>query len=129
MNKLTCISRLLLGLMFTVFGLNGFLHFIPMQPMPDAVGPVMAGFAASIYIFPFVFLTQLIAGILLLVGAFVPLALVMLAPVVLHILFFHLFLAPAGIGAGAFAAILVIYLSFFSQAYSPTIKQLFRCKQ
>src|SRR5205823_3201049 len=93
------IARILLGLMFTVFGLNGFLHFIP-QPK-DAMPAGAAAFAGALmqtgYMMPLVMGTQLLTGILLLVNRFVPLALALLAPILVGIITFHIFLAPASI--------------------------------
>lgn len=100
------ISRYLLGLVFTVFGLNGFLHFLPQKlpANPVAVQFLMA-VVASRYM-AVVFLVQLLGGILLLTGRFVPLALALLAPVLVNILDYHLTMDPAGIGPGLIATIL-----------------------
>ena len=85
--------RLLLGLIFTVFGLNGFLNFIQPPPMPDeAMGFIMA-LVNSGYLMTTVKIVEIICGILLLSGCYVPLACVVLAPIVVNIFLFHLFLA------------------------------------
>ena len=104
------ISRYLLGLIFTVFGLNGFLHFIPQQPPanPVAVQFLTAVFASHYILVPF--LVQLIGGLLLLAGRFVPLAIVILAPVVVNILDYHITMDPGSIGPGALATILWVIL-------------------
>ena len=96
MSKLPTVARILLGLIFFVFGLNGFLHFIPLPP-PEGEGAkaMIAGFLASGYFMPVLAGTQTISGALLLAGRFVPLALTLLAPVIVQILLFHAFLAPA----------------------------------
>ncbi len=86
--------RVVLGLLFFVFGLNGFLHFLPQPPMPGAAGALMGGFAAAGYMFPLIKGTEVVAGALLLSNRLVPLALVILAPVVVNIVAFHTFLAP-----------------------------------
>ncbi len=89
------IARYLLGLIFTVFGLNGFLHFIK-QPPP--VNPLAIQFFTSISLSHFsamFFAVQLVAGLLLLGGVFVPLALILLAAEILNILTFHLTMDPA----------------------------------
>jgi len=99
------IARILLGLMFTVFGLNGFLHFIP-QPMPT--GDALAYFTVlggTGYI-KFVFAVQLISGVLFLVGKYVPLALTLIAPVIVNILLFHALMQPSGLPPGVLATIL-----------------------
>jgi len=87
------ISRILLGLLFTVFGLNGFLHFIPMKAPTGLAGQYMGALFVSHYLVV-VFLVQLIGGVLLLVNRFVPLALLLLGPVLVNILLFHTFMAP-----------------------------------
>jgi peptidoglycan biosynthesis protein MviN/MurJ (putative lipid II flippase) len=91
------IARILLGLIFSVFGLNGFLHFIPQGPMPG--GPAsqyIAALTESHYVI-FVFLCELFGGILLLINRYVPLALTVLAPVIVNIVLFHAFMAPSGL--------------------------------
>ena len=75
------IARILLGLLFTVFGLNGFLHFIPMQPPAGLAGQYMGALFVSHYLVV-VFLLQLIGGVLLLANRYVPLGLLLLGPVV-----------------------------------------------
>jgi len=90
-------ARMLLGLIFVVFGLNGFLSFIPMPPPEGAAAAFMGGLAASGYFFPLLKGTEVIVGVLLLSGRFVPLALTVLAPITLNILAFHLLLAPSGL--------------------------------
>jgi len=71
--------------------------------------------------------TETICGLLLLIGAFVPLALVVLAPIVLNIIMVHIFLAPSGLPLAVVIAALMIYLSFFASPYSAIVKQIFRC--
>lgn len=104
-------ARLALGAIFTVFGLNGFLHFIP-QPPPSGLAAVfLGGLAASGYMFPLIKGTELIVGLLLLSNRFVPLALTVLAPIVVNILAFHLFLAPAGLVIPLVVTALGVYLA------------------
>ena len=88
---LPTIARILMGLMFFVFGLNGFLHFIPQPktPMPDGVMALMGGFMKSGYMMPLIFGTQTLVGALLLLNRFVPLALAMITPVIVNIIAFH----------------------------------------
>jgi uncharacterized membrane protein YphA (DoxX/SURF4 family) len=98
-------ARLFLGLVFTVFGLNGFFHFLPMPPMAASPATTLVGaFLHSGYLMQLVFATELLAGLLFLTGRFVPLALALIAPVIVNIVAFHLFLAPAGLGL-AFAVL------------------------
>ena len=130
MSKLPCIARVLLGLVFLVFGLNGFFHFITMSSMPPMSEQAMAfmtGLMGSGYFMPFLAGVQALCGLLLVVGAFVPLALVVLAPIVINIILFHAFLAPAGLPMAVVIAALMIYLSFFANPYAPIVKQIFRC--
>ena len=106
MKYLVLIARYLLGLMFTVFGLNGFLHFIPQPPPTSPVAlQFMTAMAAS-HFFSVVFLVQLVAGILLLLNRFVPLALILLAAVLVNIFNYHLLMDPAGLPAGIVALVL-----------------------
>ena len=90
-------ARLFLGLVFTVFGLNFFLHFLKMPPPPAKALAAMGGLFATGYLMQLTHIVELVGGILLLSGLFVPLALALLAPVIVNILAFHLFLAPAGL--------------------------------
>ena len=90
------IARYLLGLIFLVFGLNGFLHFIPMPPPAGIAGQFLGALFVSHYLVP-VFLLQLIPAILLLSNRFVPLALTLLAPIIVNIVLFHALMAPAGL--------------------------------
>src|SRR5215831_17099497 len=95
MKILFVICHLLFGLIFFVFGLNGFLHFIPMGPMPTGLaGQFFAVMTQSHYMVP-VFALQLIDEVLLLINQFVPLALTILAPIIVNILIFHITMQPA----------------------------------
>jgi uncharacterized membrane protein YphA (DoxX/SURF4 family) len=91
----TTIARLLLGLGFLVFGLNGFLHFIPGQPPPGLATDFMTVIVAS-HFYVLIFAVQALAGFLLLIDQYVPLALVALAAVIVNILAFHATMMPAG---------------------------------
>ncbi len=118
------IARILMGLGFTVFGLNGFLHFIPdpKTPMPENALALMGGMMKSGYMFPLIFATQLLGGVLLLCNLFVPLALVLLMPVLVNIIAFHIFLQPVGIGPGAVFMVLELYLAWvYRKAYLPML--------
>jgi uncharacterized membrane protein YphA (DoxX/SURF4 family) len=95
-----------------VFGLNGFFHFIPFPPMSGPPADVAGALMTTGYFFPFVHATEIGAGALLLSGRFVPLALTVMAPVVLNILAFHVFLAPSGIVFPLVIAALGIFLAW-----------------
>lgn len=128
MSKGPLIARILLGLIFFVFGLNGFLNFIPMPTeIPENMKTFMAGMQATGYFFPFLKGTEVICGALLLSGAFVPLALVVLAPIIINIFLVHVFMDTSGLPMAIFIGALEIYLAFCSQPYSPIVKQIFRC--
>ena len=106
MKFVALIIRMLLGLLFTVFGLNGFLHFIH---MPAPANPLAAQYMtvmATSHYFVLVYLVQLVAGLLLLIGRFVPLALTILAPVLVNILLYHSLMDPSGLPLGVLATIL-----------------------
>lgn len=96
MKTLTLVSRVLLGLMFLVFGLNGFLHFIPAAMPTGVAGQFIGALFVSHYLVP-VFGLQLAAGLLLLANRFVVLALAILAPILVNIVLFHVFMAPEGL--------------------------------
>ncbi len=113
MKIVSVIARYLLGLMFTVFGLNGFLHFIPQPPPTD---PLVIQFFTAVsvsHFASFFFAVQLIGGLLLISGLFVPLALTLLAAELYNILAFHLTLSP-GIAPGLVASVLwvLVFLQY-----------------
>jgi uncharacterized membrane protein YphA (DoxX/SURF4 family) len=91
------LARILLGLVFFVYGVNGFLHFLALPQMGPSAAAFFGGLGAGAYFFPLLAATQAIAGAALLVGRFVPLALTVLAPILVNIFAVHLFLAPAGL--------------------------------
>jgi len=104
MKIVSTVARYLLGIMFTVFGLNGFLNFIPPMPMPPLAGQFFTVLVASHYTIP-IFLIQLICGLLFLANHYVPLALTLIGPVIFNILIFHLAMNLSGIVPGAIATI------------------------
>lgn len=127
--KLPLIARLLLGFIFFAAGLAGLLNLIPVPPeLPERLVAFNTGLAATGYFMTLLKGTEVVCGLFLLSGFFVPLALVILAPIVLNIFLVHAFLAPDGLPLAIVMGVLMIYLSFFSAPYSPKIKQLFRSK-
>ena len=90
-------ARVALGLVFFVFGLNGFLHFLPQPPITGPAGTFLGALVGTGYMFPLIKGTEVAGGALLLLGRYVPLALTVLAPVIVNIVAFHAFLAPSGI--------------------------------
>ena len=107
MKIIALIARLLLGLMFLVFGSNIFLHFIPMPPPQGLAGDFMGAMFKSGYVYA-VGALQVVGGLLLLVGRFVPLGLTLLGPVIVNILLFHICLAPAGLPLALVVAVLAL---------------------
>ncbi len=105
MKIVSLIARILLGLIFLVFGLNGFLNFIPAAPPSGTAGQFLTLLVTSHYAVV-IFLLQLIPAILLLMNSYTPLALTLLAPIIVNIFLFHAFMAPAGLPL----AVLVILL-------------------
>jgi putative oxidoreductase len=96
MKIASTIARYLLGLIFLTFGLNGFLHFIPMPPPTGVAGQFFGAlFVSRFYVV--IFLLQIVAAVLLLANRYVPLALTILGAVIVNILCFHMFMAPAGL--------------------------------
>ena len=96
MRIVVLIARLLLGLIFVVFGLNGFLNFLSMGPMPTGLAGQFIGALFLSHYYWVVAALQIIGGVLLLVNRFVPLALVLLGPVIVNILCYHVFLNHLG---------------------------------
>jgi putative oxidoreductase len=96
MKVASMIVRILLGIIFLVFGLNGFLHFIPMPPPAGIAGQFFGILFASHY-YVVIFALQAIGGLLLIANRYVPLALTILGPIVVNILCFHALMAPAGL--------------------------------
>ena len=109
MRIASVIARYLAGVMFLVFGLNGFLHFIPLPPPGGIAGQFMGALYVSHYLWV-IFAFQVIAGVLLLVNRYVPLAVAILAPVLVNILTFHALMAPSGLPLAIFAALLWIVI-------------------
>jgi len=117
MKIVTLIARLLLGLIFVVFGLNGFLNFLNMGPMPSGLaGQFMGALFVSHYYYVIAGL-QIIGGVLLLVNRFVPLALVILGPVIVNIILYHVFLNRTGVGLAVLVVILWLVVFFGYRQY------------
>ena len=115
-------ARIFLGLVFTVFGLNFFLHFLPMPSAPPRAAAFAGALFASGYLFPLLKATEVVAGLLLLGGLFVPLALAVLAPIVINIVGFHLFLEPSGLPLPLVMLVVEIYLArTYRAAFAPML--------
>jgi putative oxidoreductase len=121
-SKLAVTARLALGLIFLVFGLNGLFAFFPTPPMPPEGGAFLGALAATGYLMPLLAITQALAGALLLLGVFVPLALVLLAPVLINIIAFHLFLAPGNFVVVGLVVAAELYLAWRHRAaFAPLV--------
>src|SRR5271163_3640504 len=105
------VSRILLGLIFLVFGLNGFLNFMPSPPIPGAAGQFLGLLVSSHYVLV-VSLLEVVSAVLLLSGQFIPLGLVLLGPVLFNILLFHICFMPAGLPPGVVATALWFVVFF-----------------
>ena len=105
MRIASIIARYLAGVIFLVFGLNGFLNFIPLPPPAGIAGQFMGALYASHYLWV-IFGFQVVAAVLLLANRYVPLAVAVLAPVIVNILVFHALMAPSGLPLALFAALL-----------------------
>jgi putative oxidoreductase len=125
MKTTSTVARYLLGLMFTVFGLNGFLNFIHQPPPANPLAMQFFVAVSASHFAAFFFAVQVLGGLLLLSGFFVPLALTLLAAVLYNILAFHLTMAPASIAPALVAA--VLWVLVFLQ-YRENFKSIFIAK-
>lgn len=125
MNKVSMASRYILGLLYFVFGLNGFFNFIPMQPLPDGAMAFLGALGGTGYFFPFLKGTEVLMGGLLLSGFAVPLALVVLAPITINIFLFHWVLTP-GIQNSIMPIVMVILSFLAAHNYKEVFKPLFK---
>lgn len=125
-QKIQSIVRILLGALF-VFGGVAFF-FTPPPPLTGDIASFFAGLNASHYFFYLLKGTEIACGLCLISGFFVPLALVVLAPIVLNIFMVHTFLDRSGLPVALVVGMAMVYLAFFSPSYSPVIKKLFVMK-
>jgi putative oxidoreductase len=123
MKIIAVIARFLLGLIFLVFGLNGFLHFIPAPP-PTGIAAQFVGALFVSHYLVVVFLLQIVSAILLLINRYVPLALTLLAPIIVNILLIHILMAPSGLPLALIVTVLwiLVFLSVRS-AFSGLLQQ------
>jgi putative oxidoreductase len=118
--KATIGFRIFLGLIYFVFGWNGYFGFIPMPPMPPEAGAFLGGLFSAPYFIHILKPTEIICGALLLAGKAVPFALVVLAPITLNILLFHVFFTPGGWPMSAVMMALQVALMYNYRArYKP----------
>ena len=122
MKIILLIARLLLGLTFLVFGLNGFLNFLNMGPMPSGLAGQFMGALFQSHYYWVVAGLQVAGGLLLLVNRFVPLALVLLGPVIVNIILYHVFLNSSG---AALAIVVVILWGIVFYSYRQYFSSIF----
>jgi uncharacterized membrane protein YphA (DoxX/SURF4 family) len=115
-------ARVLLGAGFLLFGLNGLLQFLPQPDVPSEAGAFLGALAATGYMFPLIKWTEIVAGAMLLAGYRAPLALTLLAPILVNILFYHAALDPAGILPGLVLTVLELVVVYrYREAFAPLI--------
>jgi hypothetical protein len=115
-------ARTVLGLVFFVFGLNGFFHFLPQPPMPTQAMGFVGGLVSAPYFFPVLKGTEVLAALALLSNRFVPLALTLLAPIIVQIVLFHTFLVPSA-GMSILLLVTEIYLAWsYRDSFRPMLR-------
>jgi len=119
--KIAIGARLLLGIVFLGFGVNGVLHLVPLPQGDGREALLIGGLAASGYFFPLLFWTYLLTGAALLTGRFVPLALTVLAPIIVNVVCIHLFVSTTGLAFALLVAALEVYLAW---VYRPAFRTL-----
>ncbi len=124
-SKVQTAARYILGLLFFVFGLNGFLNFIPppATAFPDAAMNYMNGLMGSGYFFPVLKGTETLCGLLLLSGFLTPLALIILAPITIQIFLFHAILTP-GLAMIVLPVVIIVLHVTAATRYWPIYRQL-----
>ena len=122
MKIASIIARYLLGLIFLVFGLNGFLHFIPMPPPKGLAAQQFGGAIFTSHYWVVVFGLQVLGGVLLLINRYVVLALVLLGPVIVNIFFFHALMAPEGL---PLAVVVVVLWTILAARYKQYLAPIF----
>ena len=116
------IARILLGLIYVVFGLNFFLHFIPMPaPTKDAAGAFEGGLFGAGYFFPFMKVIEILSGVFLLINKYTALFVLIIFPVTLNIFLFHAFLDPSGIPMGGIMILINLFLGYAYRKYYTSI--------
>lgn len=126
MSKAPLIARILFGLLFFASGLAGLLNLAPPPAdLPENMKTFMAGMMATGFFFPLIKGTETVCGALLISGYYVPLALVVLAPIVLNIFLVHAFMAPSGLPLALVIGALEVYLAFFAAPYKNAVRAIF----
>lgn len=116
------ISRVLLGLIFVVFGSNIFFHFLKMPPPEGQAAAFIGAMFGSGYM-QAVAVFQVVGGLLLLIGRFVPLGLALVGPVIVNIVFFHFFLEPSGLPLAIVVSVLsLVVLAYHRPSFAGLVK-------
>lgn len=124
MKKAILGARLLLGLLFIVFGANYFIPFMPMPENPAEAQSFLGALFSTGYMFPLIKLTEIFAGVVIVFG-FVPIGLILLSPVVVNIVAFHLFLAPGGLGLNVVIVGLMLFLAWsYKEKFAPLFSRV-----
>jgi len=119
MKIVTIIARILLGLMFFVFGLNPFLKFLPMPPLEGVWGQFLGALIVSHYVWV-IGATQVVGGILFLIGRYVPLAIALSGPVIVNIIAYHLTMQHIGAQPAVLATICWVLLFWrYRESFAP----------
>ncbi len=122
MKKLQKLVQIIMGLIFLIFGVNGFLHFIPMPPMTGTA----ASFIEILLISKLLYLIksiEILCSISLLLNRYVSFSLLLLAPIIFNIFWFHIFLEPEGAPLGIFLITMEIFLLWRNKkSYHPLFK-------
>jgi putative oxidoreductase len=124
-SKATIAARVLLGLVFFGFGWNGLLHWFPLPPAHGAAEAFLDGLIATRYFLPLLFAIYAIAGGALLIGRFVPLALTVLAPIIVNIAVMHFFVPSSGAEV-CLAALVTVLEIFLGWSYRAAFRPLLR---
>lgn len=111
MKHVPMIARILLGLLFVFGGVTGLFELVAEPEVGEEAAAFMGAIMDTGYLWPVIKVTEIVCGVLLILGLFVPLALVGLAPIVLNILLFHIFLAPESVANGIAAVVLGLYVA------------------
>src|SRR5450432_2596623 len=122
-RKFPTVARIGLGLVFATFGLNKLVPFLPQPPISGPPADFFGALFATGYMLPLIATTEVVAGLLLLSGRFVPLALTLLAPVIVNILAFHLVLAPSDVAMPMVLLVAELYLAWsYREAFAPMLR-------
>lgn len=123
MAKFSMAVRIIYGLLWVVFGVNFFLQFLPNPPPPESMVKIMEGFLATGYLLKLAKMIEITVGICLVFNVFVPLALILIAPITVNILMIHLFVEPSGLPIAIFMIGVNIFLaSRYGSYYKPLLK-------